>query len=41
MTLATNNANPNNGFSYWAQFKVVAVDPITLKYLHMSGEGEP
>ena len=41
MTAVNNIKNPNRGLTnYQAQFKVVAVNPLTSNYLHMSGSGE-
>lgn len=40
MTIINRSANPNGRSNWFAQFKVVAVNPITSKYLHMSGVGE-
>ena len=35
-----NSANPNGRSNWYAQFKMVAFNPLTSKFLHMSGEGE-
>ena len=40
MTILNNSANPNGRSNWFAQFKVVAFNPTTSKYLHMSGDGE-
>ena len=40
MTFINSGANPNGRSNYLAQFKVVAINPITGAYLHMSGAGE-
>lgn len=40
MTLFSGSANPNLKANHLAQFKVVAVNPITQAFLHMSGTGE-
>jgi len=41
MTFINSGTNPNKGLTnYHAQFKVVAVNPLTGAFLHMSGAGE-
>ena len=41
MTFINSGTNPNKGLTnHHAQFKVVAVHPLTGMYLHMSGSGE-
>ena len=41
MTFINSGTNPNKGLTnYHAQFKVVAVNPLTGTFLHMAGSGE-
>jgi len=40
MTILNRGTNPNGRSNYLAQFKMVAFNPLTSKFLHMSGEGE-
>lgn len=40
MTILNRSTNPNGRSNWFAQFKMVAFNPITSKYLHMSGTGE-
>ena len=38
--MINSGANPNGRSNWFAQFKVVAFNPITGAFLHMSGAGE-
>lgn len=41
MTFIVSGSNPNKGLTnYHAQFKVVALNPLTMSYLHLSGTSE-
>ena len=40
MSFTNSPANTNGRSNWFAQFKVVAFNPVTMKYLHMSGAGE-
>ena len=40
MTFINRSANPNGRSNWFAQFKMVAFNQLTSKYLHLSGKGE-